>query len=167
MIPEPKSVSRDDFVERPGYATMWSLYFLVWAPLHGLKLAAMRTWEWLVYLGGQLRAALGHLWMFVNETQIDEIIPPGLRDFINWLISMVPKAVGVRGTTPGEQIRASIILAIAVILGVITSWLAVVFAFTATVGLLRFVPVLNRLWLRFTDALPIKRDYDLPLWESE
>lgn len=91
----------------------------------------------------------GNLWGFVSTVSWRQVLVPSLVAAITWLAAQVPRAFGFG--SPSEQITASISLGIAAyISGYVTAFLTwgliVVFAVTATIGFLRFVPVVEQYW---------------------
>jgi len=107
-------------------------------------LAQLVLWPW-----RQLRGFAGRLWGFLTSVSWTEVLVPSLVGAIRWLFAQVPYAAGVG--PPDKQITASIALGVAAYLsGYVTAgltWaLLIVFAGTAGIGVLRFVPVVERFW---------------------
>lgn len=131
------------------------------------RLRAFLAWLW-----SQATAFVGNIWEFVSTVQIDTMLPPSIRDPITWAMGMVPKAFGVRDTTPEEQIKASAVMMLFAILTSLLTFgatlaLIAVFGITMWVGIFRWLPAFNEMWRMFRSKLPIKRDYDVPRWKEE
>lgn len=93
----------------------------------------------------QLGATLGNWWDLFVETEARDVIPPTVLSTLAWLRDRLPYAFGLTGS-PAEQVRASVVLGVATILGIVTSLLALIFLVTGTVGLFRLIPVVDRGW---------------------
>ncbi|MFB6121125.1 MAG: hypothetical protein ABEJ68_08435 [Halobacteriaceae archaeon] len=121
---------------------------------------------------GQARAFAANAWAYVRDFKIDDILLPSIKDLLNWVFSLLPKAFGVRNTTPREQINANIVFIFfwatlsLVSLGT-TLVLAAFHLFLLTIGVWRWLPAFDELWGRFRRRLPIKGNYNIPFWRSE
>jgi len=115
------------------------------------------------------RENLGRAW---NYLTFDELLPPSIRDMIQWTIETIPKLLGIRGTTPWQQIGASIsvigfaLLATFLTGGVLIGTVVVVLGFFS-IGVIRLIPAVNEGYGEWRAALPIKNDYDLPRWKRD
>ena len=120
----------------------------------------------------QVSGFFSNAWGYISDFQIDDILLPSIKGTINWFIDLFPKALGVRNTTPREQINANIIfIAFWAITSVISfgTTLGLVFIHIGllSVGIWRWLPAVNEMWRWFRSKLPISSDYDIPLWRSE
>lgn len=110
---------------------------------------------------------------YFADFAVDDVLPPSFRDFANWLIGVLPRAFGVRNTTRREQINANVVLiAVSILSSILTAGATLVLVLFWGILLLfawffRGTPAGESLWTRTRRKLPIKRDYDLPLWRSE
>lgn len=115
------------------------------------------------------RENLGRAWDYLT---FDELLPPSIRDMLQWTIEMVPKLLGIRSTTPWQQIGASIsiigfaLLATFLTGGLLIGTVAIVLGFGA-IGIARLIPAVNEEYSEWMAALPIKRDYDIPRWKRD
>jgi len=89
-------------------------------------------------------------WNAISVTTPPDIIPPWIVEWIvstyHWLRSQLPRAVGFG--TPQEQITASIVIAVAMVitsLGTLTV-LAAFMIIPLSVGVARLIPVVNEWW---------------------
>lgn len=124
-------------------------------------------WLWAQFVGFWM-----NVYDYFRNFALDDVIPPSIRDFANWVISIIPRAFGVRDTTPRQQINANIVLIVATLISalgtlgttlfILALWVPLLF-----VGIWRWMPAFNELWTDFRDRLPVKDDYDLPFWRSE
>ena len=85
----------------------------------------------------------------VSDLSTQEAIPPSIHDTAVWFANQLHLALG--WGSPGEQLVASIVLAIATFFaGIVTAGLAWaiigLWLLTATIGTARFVPAIDRLW---------------------
>lgn len=120
----------------------------------------------------QVRGFFANAWAYFSDLALDDVIPPGIVDSVNWFLGQFPKAAGLRGATPREQINANVVLIIWWALWSIPSLgatiaLVAVQAVFLVIGVYRWLPAFNDLWLRFTGWLPVPRDIDIPFWRSE
>lgn len=120
----------------------------------------------------QVRGFASNAYAYFADFAVDDVIPPGVRDFINWIISVYPNAFGVRNATPREQINASVVLLVfwGVWAGASLGLLIPIFVIHVPllfIGIYRWMPAVNELWKRFRDWLPVKDDYNIPFWRSE
>ncbi len=138
----------------------------------GLRVAASGTRRFGGFLRRQVsgtRRNLGRAW---NYLTFDRLLPPSIRDMIQWTIEMIPKLLGIRSTTPWQQIGASIsivgfaLLATFLTGGLLIGTVAVVLGLGA-IGVARLVPAVDEEYSEWMAALPIKRDYDLPRWKRD
>jgi len=110
---------------------------------------------------------------YVAGFALDDVLPPSLVGTINWLLGLVPRAVGLRNTTPREQINANVVLAVfwflAGFLSLGATWV-IILAVHVPLGLFavaRWFPGINEAWQSVRRRLPVRDDYDLPGWRSE
>ncbi|MWG36237.1 hypothetical protein [Halomarina oriensis] len=109
---------------------------------------------------------------FVGGFGFDRAMPPALADNIQFYVDAVPAALGIRDTSRDRMFYAASGLAITfVFLGVISLGTTLVLAGACValmlVALARLNPGVNKTWQRVTGRLPIKNDYDVPLWERD
>lgn len=102
----------------------------------------------------QVRGFIGNVADFGGAllTRPESVVPPSVWSTWVWLKAQVPRAFGWGSAF--QQITASVVLAVvAFISGFITAgvtWVLIgVFAITASLGLLRLWPFINRLWVGF------------------
>lgn len=124
------------------------------------------------WVGHQFIAAGKNLWAFLDWVTLDRVIPEGIAGQIQYLIELVPKSFGLRGTDRNTQISSSVILiTLAVLASALTFGLTaaavVLFGFGLLGGLLRMFPAGNRTWKDARSRLPIRDDYDIPKWERD
>lgn len=115
------------------------------------------------------RENAGRAWDYLT---FDNILPPSIRDLIQWIIEIVPKLFGVRDTSPWQQVGAALsVIGFAFLATVLTGgWLiatVVIVAGLGSMGLIRFVPAVNDRWNKWRAALPVKDDYDVPRWKRD
>lgn len=112
-------------------------------------------------------------WDYIRNFRVDDVLPPSIRDLLNFAFSMLPRAFGVRGATRRQQINANaVLIGVTFLTGFLTGGLAWILIGLWGILLLfawffRGTPAGESLWTRFRRRLPIKRDYDLPLWRSD
>jgi hypothetical protein len=115
------------------------------------------------------RRNLGRAW---NYLTFDELLPPSIRDMLQWTIEIIPKLLGIRSTTPWQQIGAAIsvvgfaLLATFLTGGLLIGTVAIVLGFGA-IGVARLIPAVNEEYGDWMAALPIKNDYDVPRWKRD
>lgn len=129
----------------------------------------MRAYRWTKrQFGGFFRGVRG----YVRDFHVDDVILPSIRDTVNWIIGLFPKALGLRQTTPKEQIDANIVFIVfwgtlsVISLGT-TLALVALHILLLLIGLYRYFPVFGKAWQWGRSKLPLKNDYDIPLWRSE
>lgn len=88
-------------------------------------------------------------WSVLTKYSAADFVPPTIVDTWTWIKQQVPRAFGMG--TPGEQMSASVVLAIAAILtslfsGGITLVFVGLFMLTFAGGALRLWPVIDDLW---------------------
>lgn len=160
--PKPgESVGRDDFRNRPLWAIWNSLLFLLMLPFVGAAFA----WR-------QVRGTGESIVGFYRWLQIDYVLPPAIRDTVQWTIQIIPEAMGLRDTSKYRQVSSAVVvLAVAFLSTLLTGGLAIAIYVGAAVllgiGLGRFVPAVNKGWKGFRERLPVKDDYDVPRWSRE
>ncbi len=137
------------------------LWMVVLLPLRGLRL--------LVDQARGTRRNIGRGWDYLT---FDNILPPSLVDLGQWLIETFPKLLGIRSTSPWQQVGAALsVIGFAFLAAFLSGgWLigtVVIVAAFGSIGLVRFVPAVNDKWEAWTAALPIKRDYDVPRWKRD
>lgn len=121
----------------------------------------------------QVGAFLANAWGYLRQFQIDDVLPPSIRDFLNWFFGVIPRAFGLRGATPREQINASLVLILVVFLTSIptlgtTLIILIVLVPLLLIGIARWLPAFDELWQGFVSRLPfVNRDLDIPGWRSE
>ncbi|ELZ96589.1 hypothetical protein [Haloferax sulfurifontis] len=121
---------------------------------------------------GQLSGFARNAWGYATNWSLDDILLPSIVDTINWIASLVPRALGIRQTTPREQINANIVFiffwaTLSVISFGATLALVFVHLFLLGIGVWRWLPAFNELWRRGRSRLPIPDDIDIPFWRSE
>lgn len=115
------------------------------------------------------RRNLGRAWGYLT---VDRLLPPSIRSTIQWFIETIPKLLGIRSTSPWQQIGASAsVIGVALLAtfltgGVLIGTVAIVLGFGA-IGAARLVPAVNEKYSEWAAALPIKSDYDLPRWKRD
>lgn len=102
----------------------------------------------------QTRAWFMHFFAFLMGTvnNPNSILPPAVWSTWEWLKQQLPRSFGF--SSPDEQVTASITLVVVSFLtGFVTggaAWFLIfVFLFTGWIGLLRFFPAKNKLWVRY------------------
>lgn len=134
-------------------------------------------------VAGGARGVSGFLWRqtkgtyrrtrnFAGWVTLDRVIPEGIAGTIQEVIELIPQAFGVRGTPQPAQFGAVVTLLILAIAATFLSGglligTVIVLGGLLLASLIRLNPTANRLWLRATDRLPIKRDYDIIGWERD
>lgn len=104
----------------------------------------------LLFLPRQLWGFAANLWVWLTENlHLRDVLIPAFYDTLVWLSNQVPAALG--GSTPGEMVEASFVLGVATFFtGFVTggaAWVLIfLWAFTGTLGFLRFFPVIGRNW---------------------
>lgn len=118
----------------------------------------------------QARGFVSNAYAYVTDWKVDDVLPPSIVDTVNWVMSLLPKAVGIRGT-PREQINANAIfigfwiLASFATLGATLALVAVHLALLS-IGVWRWLPAFNEMWRRVRTRLPFTDDVDVPFWRS-
>lgn len=156
---------------------LWSFVYVllalvavaVWAAVATISLV-WRGASWTVrQLVGLARSTYGYFTGF----QVDDVLPPSIRDLINFAFATLPRAAGLRNTSRRQQINANaVLIGITFLTGFITGGAAWVLIFVWAALLLfafifRGTPAGESYWRRFRNWLPVKNDYDIPLWRSE
>ena len=123
-------------------------------------------WMW-----GQLTGACRNFWALLGSLTLDELLPPSIVSTIQFYISAIPAALGLRNASRERMVSAIITLGIIVTLStVITLGLTIgaliVLGILFLIALLRLFPAFNSKWKRSTGGL-IKSDYDLPGWKRD
>jgi hypothetical protein len=130
-------------------------------------------WAFLRY---QVTGFVSNAWVNIRQIQIDDFLLPSIVSTINWIINLLPEALGIRDVTVYDQIKANFLfLAFYLSLSTISFGvlagplfpLLLLHAFLMTLGILRLIPWVGRRWDSGRDRLPIKDDYDIALWRSE
>lgn len=121
---------------------------------------------------GQVRAFFANAWAYVRDWHLDDVLPPSIRDLLNWIFGIIPRAFGVRDTSPRSQINANLILIVFTLISAVPSLgttliILALWVPLLAIGIIRWLPAFNELWTRFRAALPLKDDYDIPGWRSE
>lgn len=119
-----------------------------------------------------VRAFASNAYAYVTDFALDDVLPPSIRDTLNWIFSIIPKAFGVRNTTPKSQINANLILIIFTLISAIgtlgtTLIVLALWVPLLLIGIWRWLPAFNELWTDFREWLPVASDYDLPFWRTE
>jgi len=109
---------------------------------------------------------------YLRTFAFDDVLPPSVIRTINWVLGLLPKALGVRNTTPRTQINANIVFiffwgSISILSLGLTAPVILIHLILLTIGVLRWMPAFGELWNGFRSRLPIKSDYDIPRWRSE
>lgn len=128
---------------------------------------AIPLWLW-----GQLRGTLANIWEFITWIQLDYFLPPSITSTINWATDKVWQATGLRGTDRNWQIAAAFVIIVAALLSsLLTAGLTLAIALIAAglllLGIIRFVPAANTGWSAFRSRIPVRDDYDAPLWSKK
>jgi len=147
---------------RKGLSRLDSLFWmLLMLPVQGLR-----------FLGAQARGTwqnLGRGWDYLT---FDNILPPSITGTIQWFIETIPKLLGIRSTSPWQQVGAAVsVIGFALLATVLSGgWLigtVVIVAGLGSIGFVRVVPAVNDKWNEWGAALPIKNDYDVPRWKRD
>lgn len=121
----------------------------------------------------QIGAFLQNAYGYATDFALDDVLPPGIIDTINWLFGLVPRALGLRSTSPEAQINANVVLAVfwflAGFISLGATWviILVVHVPLLLVGIWRWFPGFNDAWRSFRSRVPVREDYDIPGWRSE
>lgn len=106
----------------------------------------------LQYLYTTTRQWLSNIWDVLTAATPEDVIPPWIWEWFwstwNWMRMQFPRAAGYNAT-PYEQMTASIVLAVAMILvsiGTLT-WVAPIMIFPFLIGLARLHPWVDRAWV--------------------
>lgn len=137
---------------------------IIWDQLMKMWMVLMRTQRRLRrWVNDQVRGSTSNFWRWITERlHLRDVLIPAIYDTLVWLSNQVPLALG--GGTPSEMIEASFVLALAAFLsgfisGFVTWTFLIFFAFTAVLGLLRFIPVVDDNWpvpkWRFGDSTSV------------
>lgn len=124
------------------------------------------------FVGAQLsgtRRNLGRAW---NYLTFDNVLPPSIRDFIQWGIETTPKLFGIRDAKPWQQLGAAAMLIIVAVGATFLSGglffaTVIIVGVFGLVGIVRHVPWVNKKWKQGTGLLPVKNDYDVPRWRRD
>ena len=124
------------------------------------------------FLVGQARGTWDNAGRGWDYLTFDNILPPSITGTIQWFIETIPKLLGLRDTTPWQQIGAAAsLIGFALLATFLTGgWLigtVVIVAALGSVGIVRFVPAVNDQYQEWRAALPIKNDYDVPRWKRD
>ena len=110
-----------------------------------------RLRDGLAYLYTSTTQWLGNIWTVATAATPEDVIPPWIWDWFwstfNWIRMQFPRAAGYNAT-PYEQMAASVVLAVAMVLvsiGTLT-WVAPIMIFPFIVGATRLHPTVDRLW---------------------
>lgn len=141
----------------------------LWTATSVLVMLPVRGFRFLV---GQARGTwdnVGRGWDFLT---FDNILPPSITGTIQWFIEMVPKLLGLRSTSPWQQVGAAIsVIGVALLATFLSGGLligtVVLVAGLGSFGIVRFVPAVNERWTEWRAALPVKEDYDVPRWQRD
>lgn len=145
-----------------------------------LGVAVLKTPLWAigkVYppLKGNLVTWAGNIRGLLGKATVDQLIPPGWRSNISWFLGVFPDALGIRGATPWEQVKATVVL---MIVAALTSLIPL----TSTIGIASIFILSTLFWYavlfrtneqgeklheKVTGRLPIKADYNVPGWRGE
>lgn len=131
--------------------------------------AAPVVWAW-----RQTTGLARSTYDYFADFAIDDVLPPSIRDFANWVIGILPRAFGIRNTTRREQINANVVLiAVSVLSSFLTAGVTLLLIAFVWGPLLLFAfffrgtPAGESWWTRMRGRIPVASDYDLPLWRSE
>lgn len=121
----------------------------------------------------QIGAFLRNAYAYATDFALDDVLPPSVRETINWLFGLVPRSLGLRDTSPEAQINANAVFIVfwflAGFVSVGATWvlILVVHGPLLAVGVWRWFPGFNAAWQSFRRRLPVREDYDIPGWRSE
>lgn len=124
------------------------------------------------FLWRQVTGTAGNIVDFFQWFQFDYVLPPAIRDTVQWTLQIIPQAAGLRDTSKNRQVTsAAVVLFVAFLSTLLTGGLAIaiyaVAAVALALGLFRFVPAVNKGWREFRSRLPVKNDYDVWRWSRE
>lgn len=156
---------------------LWSIVYVllavvavaVWAAVTTISLA----WRGASWTVTQLVGLATSTRKYFTHFHFDDVLVPWIREIINFLIKMLPRAFGVRNATRKQQIDANVVLiGVTFFSGIFTGGAAWVLIFVWGALLLfafffRGTPAGESHWRRFRNWLPAKDDYNIPLWRSE
>lgn len=137
----------------------WTIMPFVWAD------RALR-WTW-----RQLTGIVTGTVEYFQRFHFDDVLPPSIRDLLNYIFFLLPRAFGIRDTTRKEQIDANVVLiAITFLTGFVTgglAWaiIAVWLVLLAFAWFFRATPAGESYWTRVRDIAP--GNIDIPLWRSD
>lgn len=147
----------------------WAGLEKLWSILTSLLGLPFRLSGWTArqIKGTQRNAERG--WAYLT---LDRMLPPSIVGLIQWFIETVPNALGLRNAKPWQQVGAAITLtAVAILTTVLSGGLLiavlVVVVILLLIGLVRFIPFINKQWENTTEKLPIENDYNVPRWSRD
>lgn len=123
-------------------------------------------WAWTQFVG-----FWSNLYTYLATVTLDELLPPSLRALINWLLSIIPRSLGLRGDR-GDQLSALVVVALFAILSSLVTFglsgllIAALYIPVLIHGLLRLIPAYESWWREFRTRLPGYRDQDVPRWSA-
>lgn len=147
---------------RDALSSLWSgLLMLLMLPLRGAG-----------FLGRQLRGTASRTRGFVGWLSFDRLMPSGVASTIQEVFTLVPQALGIRGTSRMKQFSAAVILGVLAyfatfLTGGLLIGAAIFLTLMVVVAVARNVPAVDGTWRDWTAALGIKRDYDIPAWKRD
>ncbi|WP_123619170.1 hypothetical protein [Halorubrum sp. CSM-61] len=151
------------------YGTLAVIAIGVWAAVATGRLAWRVTrWTW-----KQISGLARSTYRYFAEFQFDDVLPPSIRDLINFVFQMIPRAFGLRSTSRREQINANaVLIGVTFLTGFLTGGLAWTFIAVWAALLLfawffRGTPAGESYWRRLRSRFPVADDYDIPFWRSE
>ena len=123
-------------------------------------------WSWRQLVGGWR-----NFWALLGSLTLDELLPPSIVSTMQFYISAIPAAMGLRGASRERMVSAIVSLTIIVFLSTVltlglTIGFLVLLGFLFVLALLRLFPAFNQSWNRHTTGL-VKKDYDIPGWKRD
>lgn len=120
-----------------------------------------------------VRGFVVNAYAYFAGAALDDVLPPSIINTVNWLLGLFPKALGLRETTPREQINANAVFIVfwffAGFISVGATWVLILVVHLPLlgVGVWRWFPGVNNAWRSFRARLPVRGDYNIPGWRSE
>lgn len=109
-----------------------------------------QVWAILIWPFQQLWGWADNLWRWLSDRlSLQDVLLPSIYSSLVWLGDQLPRAFGYG--SPGEQISGSFVLGVATFLtGIVTggaAWVLIgLWAVTALIGVVRFVPAVESRW---------------------
>lgn len=137
------------------------IWMLLMLPVQGFQFLVVQvrgTWD-----------NVGRAWDYLT---FDNMLPKSIVDMVQWLVETIPKLLGIRSTTPWQQIGAAAsLIGFALLATFLSGGLligaVVIVAGLGSIGIVRLVPAVNGKYEEWRAALPIKNDYDIPRWKRD